>query len=52
MTDIKVQCVDCKTEVILPPSDRPGFVKITPLTNWTAPPPRCPDCSLKIAGVI
>ncbi len=41
-----IECVDCNATAELPEDpERPGFVFIAAMENWTAPPPKCPDCS-------
>jgi hypothetical protein len=41
-----VGCVQCHREVELPPvPGKPGYVSVEAMDGWTAPPPRCPECS-------
>lgn len=43
---VTLECSDCDSEVFLPRfADDSPYVSIVPLTDWTAPPLRCPECS-------
>lgn len=41
---ITVGCVSCRATAFLP-RIAPDRVSIAPMEGWTAPPPRCPDCT-------
>lgn len=46
-------CSGCRLQVELPTvPDRDGWVSITPLDGWTAPPVRCPSCSAHVDAVL
>jgi hypothetical protein len=50
-TPFYLECRDCGRRVELPEDvEKPGWVKIHPLKDWTSPPLRCPACTALIDG--